>query len=74
MRTWNVHTFDGQYVGQCEALTPEIAFCQCMELSGAKISERDVRATEQRDGSYKVEHNGKLYVLTETHSSPFGVP
>jgi hypothetical protein len=74
MTNWNIHSVDGTYIGQSEALKAETAFCQYMELRGHTITERDIRAVQLSDGSCLLTYAGRDYIATKTLTSAPPLP
>jgi hypothetical protein len=60
---WKVHKADGGYVGECEGIAPEVAFCECMVGSGKTIDACNITAVAMLDGSYQISFEGLVYVL-----------
>ncbi|HTH50885.1 MAG TPA: hypothetical protein VL501_03070 [Pyrinomonadaceae bacterium] len=69
MTTWNIYTSGGQYIGQCEADTAEIAFVRCMELKGPGPTANAFRTSMQKDGTFVIDHNGESFILKKTMSA-----
>ena len=64
MRSWLVYRVDGQYVGECKGVAPEVAFCDCMVGSGKVIDACDIRAVPQAgEDFYQISFEGIDYIL-----------
>ena len=70
MTTWNIHTEDGTYIGQCESRDPTTAFCRCMEAFGKVVEPSEVGSTALEKGAFRKVYRETTFMLYIRVSDP----
>jgi hypothetical protein len=65
---WNLHTIDGNYLGQFEAFSGYSAFHKCMSAMGKWTDEFDVASEEGSDGSLKIGYGRERFIVVPANA------